>query len=958
MRAPGVVASPVLVGRDDVLALADRRLAAVAAGRGHVLFVSGEAGIGKTRFLTSVAERAEALGFRLVRASAFPGDAEVPGGLVLDLASDLRRSEDEAVRAVGAALVDRLRTPAAADGGDRYRHQRLLVRDLTDTVLDLDAARPTALLLEDLHWADELSLEVVRHLAARVGDRPTVVVGSYRSHELVPRPAVREWRAQLVNQRRAEEIRLARLTPAETATLTSALLGRSAPAQVVAAVHERSDGIPLHVEELLAAAGDDATRPDADAALVAVGVPETLADAVLVRAERLGEDDGDVVAAAAVIGRSFDFDLLVAVTGFDARVVDRSLRSLRTAHLVHTRGDGRTWDFRHALIRDALYADVPTSQRRRLHARVAEAAVDAGYPHAFVSAHFDEAGYADSAYRHALAGAAEAVAVSAHREALALYRRALRHLPPDVPAADQARLLVAVGREAAAVDENAAAVEAFSAARARYAEAKEPLAAAAVVAPLVSAAHLLGEGLDRRAGRLRQALAGIDGVPDADPVRAQLLTGLAAAYMLDRRLDEAIEYGEQSRALSRATGDEEAELNTAATLGSVLLFAGRLDEGWAMLEDAIERSTARLLEAEAARTYRMIGSSASVLVEYDRAEHWLTRGAAYADAVELWNHRCYMNAHLAHVRWAVGQWAVAEETAEHALADGRGGVTTTITAQCVLGYLALGRGDWTGAAEVLGEALEQAEAMAELQRVSPAVWGLAETALLRGDLDRAVALSDRGYELSERVTDAAYLFPFVLTGLRARLGRDDRESAAEWVRRVEAVLAARAIPGTLPALAHARGLLALADGDLDAAATALGEARAWWAERRRFWEGTWAELDLARCTAAAGRRAEASAYAKSARAAAEAAGAEVLVTAADELARSWQSRKGAQPWDPLTEREFSVARLVAEGLTNREIAERLVVSPKTVGAHVEHILTKLGAARRAEIAAWAAKVDA
>ena len=91
----------------------------------------------------------------------------------------------------------------------------------------------------------------------------------------------------------------------------------------------------------------------------------------------------------------------------------------------------------------------------------------------------------------------------------------------------------------------------------------------------------------------------------------------------------------------------------------------------------------------------MIGSSASALVEYDRAERWLTDGIGYAEQVELWNHRHYMASHLAHVQWATGQWQAAARTAQQALADGRGGITTRITAQFVLGYLAMGRGDWT-----------------------------------------------------------------------------------------------------------------------------------------------------------------------------------------------------------------------------------------------------------------------
>ena len=255
----------------------------------------------------------------------------------------------------------------------------------------------------------------------------------------------------------------------------------------------------------------------------------------------------------------------------------------------------------------------------------------------------------------------------------------------------------------------------------------------------------------------------------------------------------------------------------------------------------------------------MIGSSASVLVEYDRAERWLTEGIGYAEQVELWNHRHYMASHLAHVQWATGQWDAATQTAQHALADGRGGITTRITAQYVLGFLAMGRGDWSAADTLLREALAKGEQMAELQRLSPPLWGLAEAARCQGDYDTALMLCERGFQASADVTDAAYLFPYLLTGVRAYLARGDIDAAESWSDRVGAVLTARAIPGTLPAIDHGRGLILLARGEVSAAHQVLESASESWRARRRFWEGAWARLDLAAAAARARRRGEAAA---------------------------------------------------------------------------------------------------
>ena len=955
MGAHGVIQSPILVGRESFLTLVERRLADAAAGEGGLLFVAGEAGIGKTRLLRAVAQQADGNEFAVVQAAAFPGDVESLAGLLLDLASNLLPAREPALSELGRNLTSRVRG-ISDTAGDAHHRRRVLVQDLADLLVSAEPGTPVLMILEDLHWADELSLDVLSHLASRLATRPMLVAGAYRSDELYPRLPMRELRARLLGQRLAEEIRLPRLGLAQTAAMTSALLGRPAPAQMVQAVHERSDGIPLHIEEFLAAIDEDAPVPQPGVAIQAAAVPDTLGDAVLSRTRRLAALTRQVASAATVIGRSFDFDLLTAITEAGPDEVADALRELQDAYLVLPGADEVTFDFRHALIRDTLYADTPLPLRRHLHERVARAAVDREYRGAFISAHFEQAQRPGLAYEYAVAAASEAASLSAHGEALELYRRAVRNLPAQLAALDRAGLFAALGDEAAATDDNTAAAEAYQTAHELTASAGDARAAAALVPRMTVVAHLLGESLPTRVGMLQSALDSLDGVAGADRERARLGSAMAAAYLMDDRLDEAILHGEASRAESQRIGDDEAALNAAATLGSVLVFAGRMEEGWRLLEEAIARATSAEQEAEAARGYRMIGSSASALVEYDLAEGWLTEGMGYAEKVELWNHRHYMASHLAHVQWATGQWQAATHTAEQALADGRGGITTQITAQFVLGYLAMGRGDWPRAADLLGEAFGQGDRMAELQRLSPPLWGLAEAARCQGDYDTALMHCERGCLASADIADAAYLYPYLITGVRAHLARGDVDAAGAWSDRVGTVLTARAIPGTLPAIGHARGLLLLARGEVPAAYQALQAAVESWQARRRFWEGTLARLDLAAAAARARRPGEAAVLADEVRAAAATAGAAVLAAAADRLTQSFGQARPTAPWHPLSEREFEVAELVAAGLTNRQIAHQMVLSPKTISAHITHILTKLGAARRAEIGAWCATV--
>ena len=197
MPARGVIQSPVLVGRDAFLALTESWLADAAAGAGRVLFVAGEAGIGKTRLLGSIARHAQSSGFTVARAAAFPGDVQSLAGLLLDLASDLSSAPAPALAVLGQSLTARIRA-IPTDAGDAHHRRRLLVQDLADLIVTAEPGFPVLIILEDLHWADELSLDVLGHLARRISDMPMLIAGAYRSDELYPSLPMRDLRARLL----------------------------------------------------------------------------------------------------------------------------------------------------------------------------------------------------------------------------------------------------------------------------------------------------------------------------------------------------------------------------------------------------------------------------------------------------------------------------------------------------------------------------------------------------------------------------------------------------------------------------------------------------------------------------------------------------------------------------------------------------------------------------------------
>jgi DNA-binding CsgD family transcriptional regulator len=248
--------------------------------------------------------------------------------------------------------------------------------------------------------------------------------------------------------------------------------------------------------------------------------------------------------------------------------------------------------------------------------------------------------------------------------------------------------------------------------------------------------------------------------------------------------------------------------------------------------------------------------------------------------------------------------------------------------------------------------------MQELQRLSPALWGLAETALVAGDAVEAVRWCELGRAASAAVDDAAYLFPFLVTGTRAYLAGQDPAAAEAWVEDLSSRIRRRGVPGTLSAVAHAEGLVALAAGSTGRARMRLRDAVAGWASSHRSWEGIAARIDLAECELRTNRLTEAARLAMEVRTLAEALPSPPLQARADAvLGRIRAQHPDDAPWAPLTAREWQVARLVSAGETSARIASTLDISPRTADSHVEHILAKLGARRRTEIAAWVAGVE-
>jgi DNA-binding CsgD family transcriptional regulator len=440
--------------------------------------------------------------------------------------------------------------------------------------------------------------------------------------------------------------------------------------------------------------------------------------------------------------------------------------------------------------------------------------------------------------------------------------------------------------------------------------------------------------------------------PAREHLRSQLLVYLAVMQLDGLETDASRASALAARTAAEAGGDRATAVDAASRLGSVDVVVGDVEAGLESIVRAALEAREAGWEDISVTAYRDAALMALRVMDYPRAETWLAEGLRYAYAVEQSHCGHIIAATRALVAWAAGRWDEAIVIGEQSLADRGGGARAAMTARTAIGYVAAGRGQIDRARALLTEAFEIGLRSGALDLILPPLWGLAEADLAAHDHRSATERCEKALDLAGATAERALLAPFVVTGVRAWLEAAGPEAAERWLGRIAEHLAPTP-RFAHPAVDHGTGLVRMATGSTGAARDALETAVRGWDERGRTWEATWARLDLARCLVRTNRHADAATLLADVATMAARLGSRPLAARAEELTRAARGRGfEEEPWRPLTAREFEVARLIASGMTNPEIAAELVIAPKTASAHVEHILAKLGVTRRAEIAAW------
>jgi DNA-binding CsgD family transcriptional regulator len=690
-----------LLEREDLLAHLSAQWAQACAGPGRIVLVEGEAGIGKTSLLRALARSLQAGGARVAW-----------GACEALLTPRALGALDDIAQQCGGALWQ-----AVASGAERHR--------LFVAFIDLLAEQPTLAVIEDVHWADEATLDLLRYAGRRIARTRSMLVASFRNDELVPSHPLR---AVLGDLATGGALRLA---PAPLSL--DAVRRLSAGLEIdVAELHRKTGGNPFFVTEVLASR--------------APGVPATVQDAVHARAARLAPSARAVLDAAAVAGPRVEAWLLRELTAAESEAIDECLAT------GVMRADAGAFEFRHELARQAVIAAMTPTRAMSLHRMVLQALQSHGTASAArLVLHAGAAGDGDAVRRWAPVAAREAATRGAHRQAAAHWAAAIEHA---VSAPERAALQDEYSVElqtSGSLDESIAALG--DAAR-LWREQGHPERAAVSLARLALHYTLAARNADAHATmRDARALVADSGGTTAAFVVQRCAAGL---HMLDNDGAEAIALAAPALADAERRQDEEEIIEGHLVIGLARFGIDDADAGTLHLERALALAERTGRDRAVARVLANLGSACTVALRLDRAESALRRGTQFCADRDLDAPRLYQVAWLAQVALLRGRWDEAAAAAQEVIGDRRATTIARIMALIALGRLHARRGD-AGVWTVLDEARELAERAGAIQRLAPMHAARAEAAWLEGRSEDAVREAAACLPLARTKRHAGYV---------------------------------------------------------------------------------------------------------------------------------------------------------------------------------------------------------
>jgi DNA-binding CsgD family transcriptional regulator/tetratricopeptide (TPR) repeat protein len=968
------VSSTTFVGRSAELAELEETLADAADGHPWMVFVAGDSGVGKTRLLSELSDRARAAGARVLSGDCVElGEGELPYAPIVGALRALARANDPvldtlpgAIRGQLAALLPELARDGAEPAGDATAQARLFEALLL--LLDrLGQEAPVLLAIEDLHWADRATRAFLAFLGRSLCRERVLVVATYRADELHRRHPLRPLLAELERDSRSRRVDLPPLTRDELAQQLRDILGGDPDRELVERVFLRSEGHPLFVEELMAASLDGRGT-----------LPPTLRDALMFRVERLPAAAQEALRVIAV-GQWLDDGLLAEATGLEQAALHEALREAIANHILVVAREGG-YRFRHALLREVVDDDLLPGERATIDLRLARALEaraerdgETVYLSAAIAHHYASAGDQPAALRASVRAADAAERVHAYGQAAALLERAVELFdrvpdPEGHAGADRPTLLGRAAHDHLREGDSVRQEALVRAALQLVDEDQEPRLAARLLATLHDAQWHLGRG-DESLATIEHALELLD--PDEiSSERGDLLAAQALTMLLRGKNVRAAEVSRVALDVAEALDDDGLRSRALNTLGTALIDLGEVEHGSRHLREALELAERTGIPWMQNAAYINLADSLHLAGRLREARAVVEEGLAE----DLRHNQRWLVILRAELAIEAGELDEAE--AILATFAGRAQGNTLVNLDLRRAELALLRGDHAVARERLAEAAQLSVGMDEPQFTGVLGALGAELERREGDLGAAREAVQNALDRLETCTDdAARLARVTAAGITveadaAQRARDLGEAEAERLALMQADMhvaraeAAASDEGPLQVgwLLVSRAERTRAGGGADPAAYAAA-ADAWTTLERPYpaavmrYREAEAHVNAGDREAAATAAREACASAASMgagwlRSEVEGLAARARLALGDVVTEPEQAPQADGAEDPfgLTPRERQVLELVARGATNREIGAELFMAEKTASVHVSRILAKLDVRSRTEAA--------
>jgi DNA-binding NarL/FixJ family response regulator len=939
-----------LIGREEQRAALDRAVAAARDGRGGLVLVTGEAGVGKTALVKAVLRESGLLPL----VGTPPAPSSEPYGPIVALFRAFLRAAPHGLDAteplaahLNILLPELGPPPERSDLPTLYEAvRRGFVR--------IAAHRPTLVFLEDLHWADEAAIDLLNAVAAGLEQLPLLVIGAYRSDELSRSHPLRRLRLELRRAGRLRELSLEPLDRAGTARLAERTLGQPPSPALQAILHDRTQGLPFFVEELAGAlvaggrlhANPDGLTLDPSATLP---IPESVRDAVLLRTGDVTASAGAAQQVAAVAGHRFALDLVAELAGgadgLD-ELIDRQ---------IVVEAEPGVGAFRHALVREAVYEDIPWGRRRELHRQMATRLEARGGPPSAIAEHWSAAQEPARARRALIAAADASCVLHAYRDAVRSANRALALWPEDDAPIGRLEFLERLGQCVELSGDLTAGVRVWREAADGWRRLGERHRAANAERRLATVHELQSAWQQAIAARLAAA-DGFAAVGQPGDAAAERLA-VAHHLRISASYTAALPLLELVRAEAEAAGRLDLTARAMGHEGNVRARLGQYEAGLALARDGLALALEHNLSGPAVEIYQRLGDSLSHAGQYDQAREMYQTASDFCRTRGESIRAEFCMACMSVVLWQTGEWDQTIQICRDVLATEGAYWATRMAAAGMLGAIHAFRGDPARARPFVLQSATIARPAEVVYIELLNEWVSAYVEHLEGN-DHAAAGHCRTllarWERTEERHYAVSPLRWATTFFAGQGAASETRACASALSRIAA---GSANVEALAGLAHALGETLLLDNEAAQAARQFEHALELLRDTPVPFDVAQTHLRAGVAHAAAGQRQPAVAHLTDAYRIARTLEARPLAAqAARELAalgepteRRPGRKDGGTPNDAgLSQRQIEVLKHIALGRTDREIAQVLFLSPRTVEMHVANCLAKLNCRSRAE----------